>query len=60
MSKFIDYLKDTRAELEHVSWPTQKQAAVYTVLVIIVSLLVAAFIGMFDFFFTKGIDWFIQ
>jgi len=60
MSKFIDYLKDTRAEMRHVSWPTQKQAAIYTALVIAISLLVAAFIGVFDSVFTKGVDWFIQ
>jgi preprotein translocase SecE subunit len=60
MSRLTDYLKDTRAELEHVSWPTQKQTIIYTALVIAISLLVAAFIGVFDFFFTKGVNLFIQ
>lgn len=60
MSRFINYLKDTRAEMKHVSWPTQKQALIYTALVIVVSLLVAGFLGIFDFFFTKGVDWFIK
>ena len=60
MSKFINYLKDTRAELNHVSWPTQKQAYTYTALVIAVSILVALFLGLFDYIFTQGIDWFVN
>ena len=60
MERFINYLKDTRSELKHVSWPTQHQATVYTILVIIISILVALFTGAFDFLFTRGIDWFIK
>ena len=60
MSKFVNYLKDTRAEMDHVSWPTQKQAAIYTALVIGISILVGLYIGFFDYLFTTAIDWFIK
>jgi preprotein translocase subunit SecE len=60
MSQFINYLKDTLAELKHVSWPTHKQAVVYSALVIAISILVALFIGAFDFGFSRGLDWFIK
>ncbi len=60
MSKFIDYIKDTQAELKHVSWPTQKQAYTYTILVIVISIAVSLFVGLFDYIFTQGIDWFIK
>jgi len=60
MSKFGNYLKDTRAEMDHVSWPTQKQAAIYTALVIGISILVGLYIGFFDYLFTTGIDWFVK
>ena len=60
MSRFINYLKDTYAELKHVSWPTNKQSLVYTVLVIVISIIVALFIALFDFLFSKGLDWFVQ
>ncbi len=60
MDRFINYLKDTYAELRHVSWPTQKQAAVYTALVIVISIIVAIFVGAFDFVFQKGLDWFLR
>lgn len=50
------YIKDTRVELKHVAWPTQTQTIVYTALVIGISLVVALYIGFFDFFFTRGLE----
>lgn len=55
----IDYLKETRGELAHVSWPTQKQTAFFTIVVILLSVATAAFLGFFDFIFTKLLDIFI-
>ena len=52
---FLQYLKDTRGELRHVAWPTRLQTIVYTILVIALSLLVAAYLGLFDFLFTNGL-----
>jgi preprotein translocase SecE subunit len=60
MNNFINYLKDTVTELGHVSWPTQRQALVYTVLVVALSIAVALYVGLFDFLFSKGLDWFIK
>ena len=50
--KFIDYVKATRGELKHVTWPTRSQAIGYTVVVIVFSALVAALLGAFDFIFS--------
>ncbi len=60
MSRFINYLKDTVAELKHVSWPTNKQSLVYTGLVVVISTIVALYVGLFDFVFSRGLDWFIK
>ncbi|MCF7816108.1 MAG: preprotein translocase subunit SecE [Candidatus Pacebacteria bacterium] len=60
MSQFINYLKDTVSELKHVSWPTNKQTVVYTALVIGISIAVSVFVGLFDFGFSKGLDWFVK
>jgi preprotein translocase subunit SecE len=46
-------IKETKAELRHVSWPTQKQAVGYTVATIIVSFAVAAYLGAFDYIFAQ-------
>lgn len=56
MSNFSNYLRDTAAEMKQVSWPTQKQAFFYTILVIIISLIVSLFLGAFDYVFNLGIQ----
>ncbi|MCB9810627.1 MAG: preprotein translocase subunit SecE [Candidatus Nomurabacteria bacterium] len=56
MSNFGNYLRDTAAEMKQVSWPTQKQAFLYTILVIVISALVSLFLGAFDYVFQLGID----
>ena len=60
MEHFTNYLKDTFAELSHVSWPTQKQAIIYTALVIGLSAFVGLYTGLFDAIFARGLNWFIQ
>ncbi len=52
---FIQYLRDTRGELRHVAWPTSTQTTVYTILVIALSILIALYLGLFDFLFTRGL-----
>lgn len=55
MSALGEYLKETRAELQHVAWPSQAQTIVYTILVALISLFVAAYLGVFDFLFTNAL-----
>ena len=55
----VNYIKDVKGEMRHVAWPTRKQVLVFTVVVIVVSLLTAYFLGAFDFIFSKGLDIFI-
>ena len=52
---FIQYLKDTRGELRHVAWPTRIQTIIYTTLVIAISLLIAGYLGLFDYILTTGL-----
>lgn len=47
-----EYLRETRAELAHVSWPTRKQAIIYTVVVIVISFVTAFYLGAFDYIFS--------
>lgn len=55
MSLFT-YIKDTRAEMKHVTWPTKSQAINYTLLVIGLSVATALVLGVFDFLFSSGIQ----
>lgn len=51
MQTFLNYLKNTKGELKHVNWPTRKDTINFTLVVIVVSLLVGAYLGLFDFIF---------
>jgi preprotein translocase subunit SecE len=53
MSKITDYLKETRTELKHVIWPTRKQTFYYTLIVIVLSVVIAYYLGIFDFIFSQ-------
>jgi len=57
--KLIDYLKSTKTELKHVSWPTKKQAIAFTIIVVLISVLTALYLGFFDFIFSKILQFFI-
>ncbi len=56
MSKITEYFKDTKAELKHVNWPTRSQTFYYTLIVILLSVIVAYFLGFFDFLFSTGLQ----
>src|SRR4051812_8155253 len=60
MPNLQQYLKDTRAELKHVAWPTRTQTAVYTILVAAISVGIALYLGFFDFLFTTGLARILQ
>ncbi|OHA93618.1 MAG: preprotein translocase subunit SecE [Candidatus Zambryskibacteria bacterium RIFCSPLOWO2_12_FULL_39_45] len=45
----ITYLKDTKGELKHVSWPTRSQTINFTIVVVLISIFVSFFLGFFDY-----------
>ena len=54
--KLIQYIKDSKEELKHVTWPTKKEVRRHTILVIAVSLGVAAFLGIIDYILNFGLE----
>ena len=59
MSRFINYIRDTRGEMKHVSWPTRRQAIGFTLITIAISILVAFYLGFFDYIFALIIKKFV-
>jgi len=59
MSRIGNYVRDTAAEMKHVTWPTQTQAFVYTALVIGISGIVAVYLGAVDYLFTQILNIFV-
>jgi preprotein translocase subunit SecE len=47
----VRYLKETRAELRKVSWPTREQATHLTLIVLAVTVAMAIFLGAVDIVF---------
>jgi preprotein translocase subunit SecE len=47
------YLRETRSELRKVAWPSRQEATNLTVIVIAVTLTMAASLGFIDYMFSK-------
>lgn len=58
-TKFKTYIKEVRNEFKHVNWLTKNQAIKYTLIVIGLSLIMAIFLGLWDFLFTGLLSRFI-
>lgn len=56
MNKLVNYIKGSIEEMKKVTWPSKQETKNYTMLVIVVSLAVAAFLGAMDYIFTKGLE----
>ncbi len=49
------FFKQTKAELVHVTWLSKRQVIIYTIVVAIISLLVAYMLGGFDYVLELGL-----
>lgn len=56
----VSYLRETISELKLVRWPTRDQTIKLTVIVIVISLLMGAYIGSLDLTFTKTLSLIIK
>ena len=48
----LNYFKEVQAEMRHVSWPTRSQILMSTGVVIVISLVAATYLGLWDYLFT--------
>lgn len=53
MNKPWTFLKEVRAELEKVVWPTREQTIRYAILVILVAVVTGIFLGGLDYGLTS-------
>ena len=47
-NRFVQFYRETTAELRKVVWPTREQAQNLTVIVVVVVVIMAAFLGTID------------
>jgi len=55
MGKIMQFIREAYAEMRKVKWPTRQQTVHYTVLVVIIALATAAYIGVLDYIFSSVI-----
>jgi preprotein translocase subunit SecE len=51
MDKLTQFLREAKAELLKVNWPSKSQTINYTLIVIGISIVIAIFLGGLDYFF---------
>jgi len=56
MNRFSTYLKLSREELRKVAWPSRPVTMQHTLLVIGISLAMAALLGGVDYLFSKALE----
>lgn len=52
MEKVLDFVRESRAELKKVTWPTKKQVWYSTLVVVILTVIVGGYLGLVDFIIT--------
>jgi preprotein translocase subunit SecE len=52
-NRVMQYLRETRAELRKVVWPTREEAANLTLIVVLTIVAMSAFFGVIDYLFTQ-------
>ena len=58
--RLTSYIREARQELGKVIWPNQRELRNHTLLVIAVSVALAAFIGVVDYLSTFGFEQFLR
>lgn len=52
----VNYFREAREELRKVTWPGRREVLIYSGLVILFSVLTAAYLGLLDWVFTLGLE----
>lgn len=56
----IQFLKEAKSEMTKVVWPARKEIVRITIAVIVLSVVVAIFLGIVDFGLTRLIEYIVE
>jgi len=59
LNKLSSFLKEVRLEMKKVNWPSRKETIKYTLIIVGVSVIVAAFLGGLDYLFSTLLNKYI-
>lgn len=60
MEKIRQFLRDVRGEMEKVTWPGRPEVQAATVVIIVLVILLATFIGAVDFVVSRALGLFFR
>lgn len=49
MHALTSYLRHVREEFAHIVWPTRRTAIAHTLVVVVIALVIAAWVGVLDY-----------
>jgi len=55
----VRYVREARAEMLKVTWPSKKETTKYSLITIGLALVIAAFFGGLDWLLNLGLEWLI-
>ena len=55
-NRLVKYIYGSYIEMKKVTWPTRPETVRLTIAVILISLVVAAFLGVLDYIFSFGVE----
>ncbi len=60
IQKMVTFYREVVVEMGKVSWPSREQLQVSTIVVLVFTLIFAAFIGAFDWVLSQIVQWFLR
>ena len=55
MQKLVKFVKETKAEMIKVTWPTKQEIIGSTIVTVVVAIIVSIFVGIVDFALDKAV-----
>ena len=55
----VEYIKETKAEMKHVTWPTRRQSLIHAIVVIVISVGAGIALGLLDVIYQNLLQRFI-
>lgn len=59
-NKIINYFSSSVEELKKVKWPTKNEVLNNTILVVVICIFMAVFLGLLDFGLTRLVAWMVS
>ena len=57
---FVNYLRESKQELEKVTWPSRKDTIRYSIITVVLTTLMALYFGALDFGLNEGFNALLQ